>query len=588
MRWLCFSVLAVVLSVATCHDYKEQKKTAPTRCVPPNPCFPSRQTIAQFAANLTGALYQPSDAEYAGVVTSENGILQTHPSMVVMAANERDVQLAVLFARKYYLMLTATSQSGVNARSLGVDASLLIDMNNMNSVNTAVDLTVTTDPGTVTAQAGSTFNQLYSAASSVGRAVVGSGWTGASRSVSEYTQAGGFGPLSRNLGLVSDNLLSARVVMMDGSVVDVSAAGATIYSFSGVRRFTTLDPGLWHAVRGSGAGSFGIGVSYTFQMHIPTVSYVTEVSATYALYQDAQFVGKDPLAFILPLVYNLPTEWGGSLTLDGTPSSTTVGRKGTVEVRLFHYGEANSATYNAISDLLNYDGNGARISLNVVNRTSIGDAVANAAAQSTFVNVRRYDGFQTFIPESVLTDATVLDKFVDNLLLVLNNPTVDSAYMCVIDVLGGLAGQNSTSYVGGRQRDAALSVGCNIRWNDDNANRDELMMYFIEEFGHRLEAFGGGRSMAWGIPRSLPEKSWKQELYYNYKELLRVKMKYDIDNFLWCHNCVGSDFKLDCRRGRRCGGMDMDDDDDDDDDSSEEQEERHGYVEMMEMFQRRR
>ena len=49
------------------------------------------------------------------------------------------------------------------------------------------------------------------------------------------------------------------------------------------------------------------------------------------------------------------------------------------------------------------------------------------------------------------------------------------------------------------------------------------------------------------------EEDWKQSLYGdNYQELLRVKIKYDIDNFLWCHNCVASDFKLDCRRG--CGG----------------------------------
>ena len=84
--------------------------------------------------------------------------------------------------------------------------------------------------------------------------------------------------------LTTDNLLSARMVTMDGSIVDVSSAGATLTTIDGITRRTTLDPGLWHTIRGGGAGSFGIVVSYTFQMHVPP-SYVTQVSASYVLYQ---------------------------------------------------------------------------------------------------------------------------------------------------------------------------------------------------------------------------------------------------------------------------------------------------------------
>ena len=84
--------------------------------------------------------------------------------------------------------------------------------------------------------------------------------------------------------LTTDNLLSARMVTMDGGIVDVSSAGATLTTIDGITRRTTLDPGLWHTIRGGGAGSFGIVVSYTFQMHVPP-SYVTQVSASYVLYQ---------------------------------------------------------------------------------------------------------------------------------------------------------------------------------------------------------------------------------------------------------------------------------------------------------------
>ena len=51
-----------------------------------------------------------------------------------------------------------------------------------------------------------------------------------------------------------------------------------------VQRYTTVDPGIWQALRGGGAGSFGIVVSMTFDLHLPP-AYVTQVTATYVLYE---------------------------------------------------------------------------------------------------------------------------------------------------------------------------------------------------------------------------------------------------------------------------------------------------------------
>jgi len=37
-------------------------------------------------------------------------------------------------------------------------------------------------------------------------------------------------------------------------------------------------------------------------------------------------------------------------------------------------------------------------------------------------------------------------------------------------------------------------------------------------------------------------KDWKQRYWGDhYDDLLEIKRKYDPDNFLWCHHCIGSD-----------------------------------------------
>jgi hypothetical protein len=72
----------------------------------------SLQAIASLAANISGDVYQPSDSEYATLVLSFNRRLTRHASIIVAVNNEQDVQKAVLFARKYFLMLSVYSQNG--------------------------------------------------------------------------------------------------------------------------------------------------------------------------------------------------------------------------------------------------------------------------------------------------------------------------------------------------------------------------------------------------------------------------------------------------------------------------------------------
>jgi len=69
---------------------------------------------------------------------------------------------------------------------------------------------------------------------------------------------GGIGLLARKCGLTCDSILSVRLLMADGNIVDITQAGY---------------PDLFWALCGAGANAYGIVLGFTFRMyHLPVVS----------------------------------------------------------------------------------------------------------------------------------------------------------------------------------------------------------------------------------------------------------------------------------------------------------------------------
>jgi FAD/FMN-containing dehydrogenase len=170
------------------------------------------------------------------------------------------------------------------------DGAQVIDLRGMRDVK--VDGDVATVGG------GATANDLIEAAAASGRSAA-TGTVGAV-GMAGLTLGGGYGPLNGVAGLAADNLLSAEVVLADGTVVTATD--------------TTEKELLW-ALRGGG-GNFGVVTSMKVRLHPIPVVYTGRVIFPFDQ-------ARDVLAGVGELIAGAPDEFtvqtGFLSAPDGTP-----------------------------------------------------------------------------------------------------------------------------------------------------------------------------------------------------------------------------------------------------------------------------
>ncbi len=194
-------------------------------------------------AALRGDLITPDTAGYDEARAVYNGMIDKRPAAIARCRDVADVITAVRFAREHGVRL-AVRGGGHHAAGFGVwDDALVVDLSQLRST------TVDPEGHTVRADAGCTWGDVDHATVAFGMATP-SGFL-ASTGVAGLTLGGGIGYLSRRFGLTVDNLLSADVVLADGSFVTASE---------------TSHPDLFWALRGGG-GNFGIVTSFTYRCH---------------------------------------------------------------------------------------------------------------------------------------------------------------------------------------------------------------------------------------------------------------------------------------------------------------------------------
>jgi FAD/FMN-containing dehydrogenase len=170
-------------------------------------------------------------------------MIDRRPAAIARCADVADVMACVRFATKHGVEV-AVRGGGHNAGGFGSwDDALVIDLSSMRST--------TVDPvaHTVRVDGGCTWGDVDHATVAFGMATP-SGFI-ASTGVGGLTLGGGIGYLTRRFGLTVDNLLSADVVLADGTFVTADSHS---------------HPELFWALRGGG-GNFGVVTSFRFACH---------------------------------------------------------------------------------------------------------------------------------------------------------------------------------------------------------------------------------------------------------------------------------------------------------------------------------
>lgn len=197
----------------------------------------------ELRARLRGELLRPGDGEYEAARQLYNGMIDKRPALIARCVDVADVVASVHFARITGMPL-AVRGGGHSGPGLGsVDDGLVIDLSRMKGIQ------VDPENRRVRVEGGCLWSEVDAATHPFGLATP-SGFI-SSTGVGGLTLGGGIGYLSRSHGLTIDNLISADMVLADGSVVTASEAE---------------HPDLFWAIRGGG-GNFGIVTSFVFKLH---------------------------------------------------------------------------------------------------------------------------------------------------------------------------------------------------------------------------------------------------------------------------------------------------------------------------------
>ncbi|MCW2541264.1 MAG: FAD-linked oxidoreductase [Frankiales bacterium] len=240
---------------------------------------------------MRGAVIRPGDDGYDAARAVYNGMIDRRPAAIARCVDVADVITATRFARAQQ-MLVSIRGGGHNAAGLGVwDEALVIDLSPMRGV--------VVDPvaKTVRAEGGAVWGDVDHATHAFGLATP-SGIL-STTGVGGLTLGGGIGYLARQYGLTIDNLLSADVVLADGSFVTASEES---------------HPDLFWALRGGG-GNFGVVTSFLFRCH--EVDTVLAGPVFYAIEDTAEV-----MRWYREVQPGLPTEvngWLGLLTVPPGP-----------------------------------------------------------------------------------------------------------------------------------------------------------------------------------------------------------------------------------------------------------------------------
>ncbi|XP_062096508.1 berberine bridge enzyme-like 21 [Humulus lupulus] len=224
-------------------------------------------TFLQCLDNHTNPSDRVSNSVYSQSNTSYDSVLQNYirnalyntsstnkPLLIVTATHESHVQATVVCTKQIGLQLkTRSGGHDYAGRSYVSDEKFVIlDMFQLQSIS------VNIADQTVWVQAGATLGELYYRIWEKSRVLGFPAGICPTVAAGGHITGGGYGNMLRKYGLAVDYILDAQIVNVKGEILDRNSMGEDLF---------------W-AIRGGGAGSFGVVLSYKLRL-VPVPETVT-------------------------------------------------------------------------------------------------------------------------------------------------------------------------------------------------------------------------------------------------------------------------------------------------------------------------
>ena len=192
---------------------------------------------------FSGEVTLPTDPGYEHAREVFNAMIDRRPAVIARCESTGDVVAAVRFARAQRLAVAVRGGGHSVAGLSTCDDGIVIDLGGLKSIEV--------DPEAMTARAGGGVLWGELDAATQAHALHTPGGRVTTTGIGGFTTGGGYGWTSSKHGLACDNLVSAEVVLADGSVVIASERE---------------NADLFWGIRGGG-GNFGIVTEFEFRLH---------------------------------------------------------------------------------------------------------------------------------------------------------------------------------------------------------------------------------------------------------------------------------------------------------------------------------
>ncbi|QMW42842.1 hypothetical protein COH20_005630 [Aspergillus flavus] len=431
------------------------------------------------------AVYKPGEVEYEKSVATAYLLYRfARPSYVVQPTHPAQVQDIVRYLIEYNDRQKPDSQVSITIKNGGhsyagfssTDKGILLDLSKINRVK--LNLDKVSHPKSVTIRGGALWGHVYKQLiNGRHKGYMLAGGDCSTVGVSGFVLGGGLSAFSRSLGMACDNLTEATIITADGRMVTV-----------GENSDPDSDEGkLFWALRGGGAGNFGIVVQLKMNIHQfqkeddSARTRETVIAGRYTWFPYPGEVEEAKLMATMNEFYT--TKWVDSLAIHSTWICDLQEARTLPAIRfiVYHNGEKN----NFVSSLTNWSNKG----IHRIKRASGGGSWRNLSegepttlflhetllaqwseeTQMFFPSDKSYKYFSSFVfenDESTIKEVTSMIK--DRVRAFRNQFSGQQGLLQVTPIhSGGKAGSpaaNATAFP--RRKDICYITYIMVRWRE--------------------------------------------------------------------------------------------------------------------------